>query len=230
MRWCVGEYLERQKTVHQPTFDPARKKALVIVETRASYWLPKVIANAVEHHPDWNLYVFGTAEVLELVTRTCGDGFRGVRLTGPLDVDGYSQLLMSSVFWDFLADAEHALIFQTDCVFVRGVRPEHLEFDMIGAVCGKLDSFTMNGGLSLRRVSTMRQIVAAIKDEERGDPEDKVFTRHLKATKGANLPSMKACNEFVMETLGDASKVIGIHGTDKEYISSETMLKVLSSV
>lgn len=226
MRWCIGDYLHTTYTA-KCTFDPARKKALAIVETRATYWLPRVIANAVAHHPDWNLYVFGTAEVLDLVARTCGDGFRGVRLTGPLDVHGYSQLLMSDVFWNFLSEAEHVLIFQTDCVFVRRVRPEHLQHDMIGAVCGQLDDFTMNGGLSLRRVGTMRAIVATLTDAERCEPEDTVFTRRLKALESARLPTMKECNEFAMETFGDPSKVVGIHGTDKDYASSEALLEVL---
>lgn len=52
--------------------------------------------------------------------------------------------------------------------------------------------------------------------------EDILFTYILRKGEGYVFPTMKECNEFALESFGNVETCIGVHGTDKYYMSSET--------
>ena len=218
--YLVERYGKQQKARVAPTYDAARTRALFIIETRTSYWLPLVIRNAVDMHPDWNLYVAGTDDVLTFVKHAVGGEFRGIHLDMPprISTDVYSAILTSPDLWSAFQET-HVLVFQTDTVFFRPVPTWAEAFDCIGAACGRLedDEFVINGGLSLRRVDAFRKACALMTDEDRVFPEDVAFCRVLRRTSGSSLPSIRQCNEFAVESHGHPQKAIGIHGTDKYY-------------
>lgn len=207
-------------------------KALVIVESRPSFFLPHVVASFVRRHPDWRLYVFGTPAVHALLSTHCNDYTHVTQVNlppGRLTVAGYSRMLMSERFWETVRE-EHVLVFQADCVCVRGTHTKFLRYDYVGAVCGMLhpDRFVMNGGLSLRRRSAMLRAVGMLTVEAREKPEDVAFTETMRACKEFVLPDMEECSRFAIESLGNPGTVIGMHGTDKYYAPPELVTQLLA--
>lgn len=236
MHHAVGSCLVRTPLPFQLS-KTEHDKALVIVETRPSYFLPRVVASAVRTHPGWHLYVFGTPEVHALLDAACKNYASATRVTldavPTMTLTQYSHLLMSPRFWDVVRE-EHVLVFQADCVLVRTTPPEMYKYDMVGAVCGDRvpERFIINGGLSLRRRSKMIKAVSLIRDLHPGlldQPEDVAFTTVMrKHPNHFSLPDMAACDAFAIETFGDPHRAIGLHGTDKYYAPSVLVAALLS--
>lgn len=210
--------------------------ALVIVETRPLFFLPHVVATALQTHAGWHLYVFGTREVHALLHSNCNKYHLATRVSlpeGPMTTQQYSHLLLSPEFWGVLQH-EHLLIFQADCVLVRPTPARYLEFDYIGALCGSLTprEFVMNGGLSLRRRSAMARAVSLMHASRRDlldRPEDVALCLLMRAHNFC-LPDMKACFQFAIESVGDPTTAIGLHGTDKRYAPRSLLAQLLSLV
>lgn len=194
---------------------------MLLVETRPSFWIGPVLRRAAALHPGWPVYVCGTAEVLRLASEAVGT-ICGLALASPsprMSVTDYSQLLMTDALWAAVREP-WVLIVQLDVVLVRPVRAEHLAFDFVGAACGDLSSdatFVINGGLSLRRVASMREVCSRLTPGERAMPEDVAFTRAMRRLGGYALPTIAQCHAFSIESMGDPSRAVGIHGVDKYY-------------
>lgn len=241
MHTFVGAHLLCTTTFPLNVEHTQADKALVIIETRPSFFFPHVVASAVTTHPGWHLYVFGTPEVHALLDSCCESECNGneccyTKVTlgdARMTCQQYSHLLMSSQFWECILE-EHVMIFQTDSVLVRPTPPRYLEYDYVGAVCGTQDpaTFVMNGGLSLRRRSAMLRAVLHIRrtrPELLDEPEDVAFCAVMRAhPEEFSLPSVEACREFAIESLGDATKAVGMHGTDKFYAPTALIATLLT--
>lgn len=197
-------------------------RALVIVETRPSFFLPQVVASAVRTHPGWRLYVFGSPEVHALLGASCKNYECATRVqlgSSHLPPTAYSRMLLDGTFWECVKE-EHILVFQADCVLVRPTPAHFLKYDYVGAVCGENHprTFVMNGGLSLRRRSAMVRALRGMPPHLLDAPEDAAFCEAMRRRPGEfTLPTREECCEFAIETIGDASKAVGLHGTDKYY-------------
>lgn len=218
----------------------ASNKALLIVETRPSYFLPHVVETAVRTHPGWKLYVLGPQSVHDLLGRACTNYELATRVVLPdsmcarFGVGQYSRLMMERDLWDMVTE-EHVLVFQSDCVLVRPTPDALLAFDCVGAVCGKADEseFVMNGGLSLRRKSAMLRAIELMGGDPaayRALPEDVAYCRCMRAHPDKfALPSMRQCLEFAIETYGNPLTAIGMHGTDKYYAPPQLVAQLLAA-
>lgn len=225
MDFRVGSFLLRQPLPFSISAEQKPGRALAIVESRPSFFLPHVVASAVRTHPGWRLYVFGTPAVHSLLASACKNYELATRVelrdAEDMRVKDYSRLLMSPSFWDAIRE-EHVLVFQADCVLVRPTPAPFLGYDYVGAVCGLLDParFVMNGGLSLRRTEAMRRAVGLLRGEYAHlleEPEDVAFCAVMRAAGGFRLPTMEECDAFAIESRGDPDAVVGMHGTDKYY-------------
>ena len=239
MHELVGSHLLRTEALpFELSPQPSADRALVIVESRPCFFLPHVVASAVRTHPGWRLYVFAPPPVHALLRKHCNNYHLATQVTldshPRMTSRQYSHLLMSADFWGVVRE-EHALVFQTDCVLVRGTPDRFMGFDFVGAVSGCLDpaTFVMNGGLSLRRRSAMLRAVDLLRagpPEALDDPEDVAFCAVMRAHRHLfTLPSMGECMEFAVESLGDAGKAIGMHGTDKYYAPTELVEELLAA-
>lgn len=135
---------------------------------------------------------------------------------------GYSRLIASSRFWQFV-NADRVLIFQTDSVLCS-LSPwrvdDFLEYDYVGAPwLVPYDGITVgNGGLSLRKVSTMQAVTHQFPFD--GDEhEDIYFSRALKAMQDSGapirLPSSQVARTFAYETgLPPMLASFGVHKMD----------------
>ena len=105
-------------------------------------------------------------------------GFREVLMS---DAQAYSRVLVSAHFWAMLR-AQHVLVFQLDsvlCAMSPWKVQDFLEYDYIGAPW--IDRFygmdIGNGGLSLRKVKTMVDIIKTFPLEGRYENEDIYFAK-----------------------------------------------------
>lgn len=196
-------------------------RALAIVETRRLPHLPAVISTAVACHPGWPLYVFAPPDVHEFLQCNVS-GYHKVTLgVERMTTKEYSRLLLSEAFWRVFRE-QHVLVFQSDCVIVRAVPSRYFQFDYVGAVCGTLDPrmFVMNGGLSLRNTEAMLRALTLMDEDLMSQPEDVAFCAVLRRG-GFTVPTMEECDRFAIESQGNPSTAIGIHGTDKSYAPPE---------
>ena len=93
----------------------------------------------------------------------------------------------------------------------------------------------MNGGFSVRDRSLMIEL-SKYKNKIKNNKtigyddgifyEDVYFTNLIRENYPSLLPNIKECDEFAIETEGDYTKAIGIHGTDKYYAKPEFYKKV----
>lgn len=234
----VGEYLLRHAPLPFRVDRDGGDRALLIVETRPSFFLPHVIATAVRTHPGWALYVAGTPAVHEFLRSHCANYEDVTRITldSPprMTTAQYSHLLLSRRLWDLIRE-EHVLVFQSDCVLVRRCPDRMLAYDFVGAVCGTVDpdTFVMNGGLSVRRRSAMVRAIDLLARRLEllhlsDKPEDVAFCEIMRAhPSDFCLPSMRECMEFAIESVGDPRTAVGMHGTDKYYAPPELVTELL---
>ena len=135
--------------------------------------------------------------------------------------------------WEHINE-ENILVFQSDCICFREPSKEQMQWDYIGALCGNdrdENNFVMNGGLSFRKKSAMTKICKEMdKEYKNGETnEDIVFTDHMR-NNGYTIPSVQHCHEFAVETGGDTKTCVGLHGTEKYWISDTDMHNVMNYV
>ena len=218
----VGTYLTAPPIVSQNAANGA-PQSLLIVETRESFWLPLVIQNAISEFPEWPLYVCAPLNVLEWLAPQF-PAIRGIRLDLPpgsrASPETFSAIMFSEQIWSVF-ETEFVLVFQCDTVFApRAASKVPFEYDYYGAACGDVtgNAHVINGGLSLRRVEAFKKAITYLTDADRALPEDVAFCNVMRRVPGEfRLPSVRECMAFAIESFGDPSRVIGMHGTDKGY-------------
>jgi hypothetical protein len=118
------------------------------------------------------------------------------------------------LYRDLVAPAEHLLIFQPDSIFCASAPKtinDFLEYDWIGAPWSKTAQYGGNGGLSLRRVS---KIVNVLEKESRrhgdGALEDLWLSQRLARLPGAKMAIANISKTFSVESVWDDAP-LGYH-------------------
>jgi hypothetical protein len=148
-------------------------KAAVIIETRRSAGIvPLVLHFSAVLGPEWPVLIYTSAENFGSFSTSAAllrHQRSGRIVVRPLAEGVYfpnwnsvSDFLTTPWLWKDLAPAEHILIFQTDSILcgasVRKVE-EFFEYHLIGAPIAPVWGVGYNGGLSLRRRSTILRIL-----------------------------------------------------------------------
>jgi len=209
------------------------KQSLFIADTRESYWLDLVIKNAVQEFPDWDLFVCAPRPVLDWLRPSFPRMKEIVADLPPrASPETFSAIMYSQEIWKVF-DTEFVMIIQTDTVFAPYAKSRlpDLSKDFYGAACGHLaEDFVVNGGLSLRRVSAFAKATAMLTDADRALPEDVGFCGLMRRHPDLfRMPTMLECMRFAIESFGDPSRVVGIHGTDKHYAPPALLTATLGS-
>jgi hypothetical protein len=110
----------------------------------------------------------------------------------------YNTFMTSVRFWEDLSMYEHVLICQHDSGLLRTGIDKFLEFDYVGAPW-PFCSYGGNGGLSLRRVSTMIEILNHFEYSASQGNED-IFFSSVMHDHGYKLASRSVCSEFSVES------------------------------
>jgi hypothetical protein len=127
-------------------------------------------------------------------------------------------------------DTEYVLVFQCDTVMAPGAA-QNLPTtgkDFYGPACGTLSEseFVINGGLSYRRVEAFARACALLTAADKELPEDVAYCRVMRRS-NANLPTLRECYEFAIESVGNPATAVGLHGTDKGYTPPALIASVL---
>lgn len=127
-----------------------------------------------------------------------------------------------------LSPAEHLLVFQPDSIFCANSPKtvnDFLEWDWIGAPWSKTAKYGGNGGLSLRRVSKILQVLASqTRPHNDGALEDLWLTDRLRKLEGAHMPNATISKTFSVESVWDEQPLgyhIGWLGVHHEQIWDE---------
>lgn len=160
--------------------------------------------------PDWRFRFMGSEESVASINSSLA--IRNQVATGKLDLTYIpgnmstgSQEMISrflTTLWIYetvLQPAEWLLVFQTDSILCANARQSinnWLEYDWVGAPWNPGGTWGGNGGLSLRRVSSIIDILHHATREEGGAPEDVWLAERLAARPNARMANGTASLTF----------------------------------
>lgn len=216
-------YLKQFKEKTNGVFNIKKNQPLaaVIVEPRQDELLDLVINNFMYFlQKDWSLYIFhGTKneEYVKEITKNMGDIYLINLKVENLTPEKYNQLLTSEEFYNHF-HCEKILIFQTDTLLRKEIPKEFFEYDYVGApwsknISGIWGGMVGNGGLSLRKVSKMKQIIKY----QKYNPvinEDGYFSYYAKILR-FHIPTYDLASKFAIETVFHPDPV-GLHKPEME--------------
>lgn len=151
--------------------------------------------------PDWRFRFMGSLESVQSINQSLA--IRNMVEIGKLDLtyipanmSTASQELISRfltnrwMYEQVLVPAEWLLVFQTDSMLCANSRQsinDWLEYDWVGAPWNPNGRYGGNGGLSLRRVSAILDVLRNQERAENSEPEDVWLTERLGTRPGAHL-------------------------------------------
>ena len=234
MMYPYGNFLidfDREHSTLRHQNRAGNKRCAIIVETRPTFFLPKVVRNVMYFlGQGWNLHVLGSRPCLRYVMESLpGWHLSLVEVTkhSRFTIDEYNKILLSPQLWSTIPE-EKVLVFQTDSLLTGPNIEDFAQYDYIGAPCGSFDEqYIANGGLSLRTRQTMLDCVLRHKPEP-GEPEDIFFTRAVRLEGGA-MPDVKTATRFSVESIYTEHPV-GVHGTDKFFHSVDVAERITQAV
>lgn len=192
-------------------------KVALLIENRVNPILSPLILHFMSVvPPDWRFRFMGSIESVEFVNKS--RAIRDAVDMGKLDLtyiptnmttgsqEEISRFLTTLWLYEVvLQPAEWLLVFQTDsmlCANSRQTLNSWLDYDWVGAPWNPNGRFGGNGGLSLRRVS---KIIDVLRHQERipgTEPEDVWLTDRLGHRPGAKLANGTASLTFSGEMFG----------------------------
>ncbi|RMJ07973.1 hypothetical protein CDV36_012424 [Fusarium kuroshium] len=176
-----------------PQFNNASKLAL-LVETRPLPILAPLILHFISVvPPDWPFLFMGSHDSIEAINASFAIRQRVMegKLTltpVPTNMSVQSQEMVSRFFtnsWlyeEVLHPAEWLLVFQTDSIICANSKHElddYIEYDWVGAPWSPNSAWGGNGGLSLRRVSRIIDVLRNHTRPHNVEPEDVWLTERL---------------------------------------------------
>ncbi|KAH6665958.1 hypothetical protein B0J14DRAFT_204104 [Halenospora varia] len=205
-------------------YDP--RKVAFLVETRPLPHLPSLFAHMTSViPPEWMFKFMGTPAVITfmrsspLIVRLEKAGkitFVDLPSNYTLkDRETISQMFTDiHLYREILHPAEHLLVFQPDSIFCANAPltlNDFLEYDWIGAPWSKTATYGGNGGLSLRKVSKILQILE--KEQRRhgdGALEDLWLSQRLQRLPGNKMANAGKSKTFSVESVWDETP-LGYH-------------------
>ncbi|OBT58133.1 hypothetical protein VE04_01665 [Pseudogymnoascus sp. 24MN13] len=215
---------------------PSSKKVAALMETRATPNLvPLILHFSSVLGPTWPIKIFTTqAAMVNLSTsaafeRKIADKSISFVLLPETETfkehSSVSAFFSKPWFWQQLAPAERVLMFQSDsiiCANSRRTVDDFLEYDFIGAPVREGLGAGYNGGLSIRNVPLILDIVGKeswaedrkekngkYKDGPNVDYEDQWFYAKMNE-RNAHFPTQEVASQFAVETIW-AEKPLGYH-------------------
>jgi len=180
---------------------------------------------------DVSLHIFHGTNNASFVSNIC-NGWSGVQLhclgVENLTIRDYNMLLTDPAFWEHIT-SEYALVFQTDTLIFRKIDPIFFDYDYVGAPWPFWVSPTLpshknvgNGGFSLRRTQTMKNI-CIMRDtiDFAATNEDVFFAERVAQNR---LPNVEIATRFSVEHIFYPNPC-GIHQAWRFHMPEE--LKVL---
>ncbi|KAH8821631.1 hypothetical protein F5884DRAFT_768520 [Xylogone sp. PMI_703] len=219
-------------------------KVALLIENRANPILAPLMLHFISVvPPDWRFRFMGSEESVALVNASAA--IRHQVDIGKLDLtfipsnmSTAGQEMISrflTTLWIYetvLQPAEWLLMFQTDsilCANSRQTLNNWLDYDWVGAPWNPNGQFGGNGGLSLRRVSAIIDVLKNQQREENSQPEDVWLTERLGHRPGANMANGTVSLTFSGENWSGpeekVSKKKGSNATSKDPTKAGDLVK-----
>lgn len=178
-------------------------KVALLIETREIPILAPLILHFISVvPPDWRFRFMGSVESVRYLNVSMA--IRSQVASGKLDLtyvpsnmstnsqEAISRFMTNLWLYEtLLAPAEHLLVFQTDSILCANSKQnlnDYLEYDWVGAPWAEEDRFGGNGGLSLRRVSSIIDVLKHQQRQDDTEPEDIWLTDRLGHRPGTFIP------------------------------------------
>ncbi|CAG8977399.1 hypothetical protein HYALB_00007029 [Hymenoscyphus albidus] len=210
---------------HGPGESPYNaSKVALLIENRVNPILAPLMLHFMSVvPPDWRFRFMGSEESVAFI-----NGSRAIRDAvdmGKLDLTYIPSNMSTSdkeaisafltnlwLYETVLQPAEWLLVFQTDsmlCANSRQSLNSWLEYDWVGAPWNPNGRFGGNGGLSLRRVSKIIEVIRYQQRLPNSEPEDIWLTDRLGARPGAKMANGTASLTFSAENFNGEGEKIG---------------------
>ncbi|ROW14454.1 hypothetical protein VPNG_03880 [Cytospora leucostoma] len=203
------EYASGQRTPFNES------KVALLIENRANPILAPLMLHFMSVvPPDWRFRFMGSVESVEHINKSVA--IREQVKVGKLDLtyipsnmsvssqEEISRFLTNQWMYEtVLAPAEWLLIFQTDsivCANSQRSLNDFLNYDWIGAPWNPGSRFGGNGGLSLRRVSAILDVLRSQARADFSEAEDVWLTERLGHRPGARMANATVSLTFSGET------------------------------
>jgi len=206
-----------------PKISENSKNKSVIVETRWNKQIEFTIKNTIQKLGDgWGHIIFcGNNNFNEIknLKKEISPNIEIINLENKkIDRNSYNNLLLSLEFWEKIS-CEKVLIYQSDTFIFKEFDNSFLEWDYIGAPWGPsahsdsikkdynldFDVYFGNGGLSLRSVNAMIEIIKnynsfSVKPSDIDQNyEDLFFSYFIRKINKYNIPNVEICKKFSFE-------------------------------
>ncbi|QSZ35485.1 hypothetical protein DSL72_008355 [Monilinia vaccinii-corymbosi] len=201
-----------------PNRDPreqfnASKVALLIEGRPLPHLVPQLLHMTSVVPPDWRFMFIGTEKSVGAVSRSFATKYHQangkldlVVLPKPWKIDNKEdvfRLLTDIRFYEeFLPNVEWLLKYESDslmCGKSKESLNDWLDYDWAGAPRQQGDRFAGNGGLSIRRISTVKRILGFQSRYNDTDPEDEWFGKRITLLPGARVASGEQEDHFSVE-------------------------------
>jgi hypothetical protein len=179
--------------------------------------------------PDWKFRFMGSEESVAHINRSAA--IREQVKLGKLDLtyipsnmstagqEMISRFLTTRWLYDtVLAPAENLLVFQTDsmlCANGRHTFEEYAEYDWCGSPWDPNGKYGGNGGLSIRRVSAMLDVLRHQQRVDGSEPEDVWLTMRLGVRPNANMANGSVSMTWSGEMHGGKPEEISENGSGR---------------
>ncbi|KAI4180644.1 MAG: hypothetical protein L6R41_007102 [Letrouitia leprolyta] len=208
---------------HKPKYDPT--KVALLIENRPEAMLaPHMLHMISVIPPDWKAQFMGSNESLSYINSSRAIQYQVsigkldlTHIPPNMSVGGQEEISrFLTTLWVYdtlLKPAENLLVFQTDSILCSQSGKSlnaWLEYDWVGAPWNRAGRFGGNGGLSMRKVSS---IIKVLKNQIRiphSEPEDVWLSVRLGHLTGAKLANGTVANEFSVENTY-AERPMGYH-------------------
>jgi len=168
--------------------------AYLFIETRRLDGLKEKFNSFAKYLPGWHGIFVGSNRNLSLI--------HDIPLLVTIDdinsLYEYNHVLTSSWFWEMFSKYDHVLICQHDSGLLREGIEEFLVWDYVGAPWPFM-SYGGNGGLSLRKVETMKKITSKFHFNHQNGNEDIYFST-IMHDQLYNLAPRDVCAKFSVES------------------------------
>ncbi|KAG4436955.1 hypothetical protein IFR05_007568 [Cadophora sp. M221] len=226
------EHLPAVKVDWHPKYDPkaqfnASKVAILIEGRPIPHLVPQLLHMIAVVPPDWRFMFIGTNKSVISVSRSFATQYQ--EANGKLDLvilpkpwkidskeDVYRMLTDIRFYDEFLPEVEWLLKFESDsimCARSDDSLNDWLHYSWAGAPRTSDDRFAGNGGLSLRRISSVRKILGFQSRYNDTEPEDEWFGKRITVLPGAKVANGKQEDHFSVEDVWH-DKPMGYHVRD----------------
>ncbi|KAL8825464.1 MAG: hypothetical protein Q9170_007778 [Blastenia crenularia] len=208
------------------------KIALLIEERPVKHITPLLLHMPYVVPPDWQLFYLGSLESLSIVNKSIA--IQHHQIDGKLQLktaprkESYApreqrnRMLTDVAFYkEYLPAAEWLFMYHTDSILCANAQSDlndWLKYDWVGAPC--YAHWSGGGGLSLRRVSRIQQVLNFQTRQDDADSEDRWLWDRVRLLPGVKLPKPEIEKMFAVEGVWD-EKPMGFHMPS----SSEILLK-----